>query len=47
LSIDTSNLGTQNQSLIGYFLGPELFVGPRAYQMIENCSSTSPQGTYE
>ena len=36
LTIDTSNLGTQNQSLIGYFLGPELFVGPRAYQMIEN-----------
>jgi NADPH2:quinone reductase len=35
-TIDTSNLGTQNQSLIGYFLGPELFVGSRAYQMIEN-----------
>lgn len=36
LTLDTSNLGTQNQSLIGYFLGPELFVGPRAYQMIES-----------
>jgi NADPH2:quinone reductase len=34
LQIDTSNLGTQNQSLIGYFLGPELFVGSRAHQMI-------------
>jgi NADPH2:quinone reductase len=32
--LDTSSLGTSNQSLIGYFLGPELFVGPRAHSMI-------------
>ncbi len=32
--LDTSGLGTSNQSLIGYFLGPELFVGPRAHSMI-------------
>jgi NADPH2:quinone reductase len=32
--LDTSTLGGSNQSLIGYFLGPELFVGPRAYDMI-------------
>ena len=34
--LDTSGLGTQNQSLIGYFLGPELFVGSRAYEMISS-----------
>ena len=34
--LDTSTLGTSNQSLIGYFLGPELFVGSRAYAMIAN-----------
>jgi NADPH2:quinone reductase len=27
-------LGGSNQSLIGYFLGPELFVGSRAHAMI-------------
>lgn len=32
--LDTSTLGGSNQSLIGYFLGPELFVGTRAYAMI-------------
>jgi NADPH2:quinone reductase len=32
--LDTSMLGGSNQSLIGYFLGPELFVGPRAHAMI-------------
>ena len=32
--MDTSMLGGSNQSLIGYFLGPELFVGSRAYAMI-------------
>jgi NADPH2:quinone reductase len=32
--LDTSTLGASNQSLIGYFLGPELFVGSRAYKMI-------------
>jgi NADPH2:quinone reductase len=32
--LDTSMLGGSNQSLIGYFLGPELFVGTRAYAMI-------------
>jgi NADPH2:quinone reductase len=36
MKMDTSTLGTSNQSLIGYFLGPELFVGSRAYAMIEN-----------
>lgn len=34
LKLDTSTLGGSNQSLIGYFLGPELFVGARAYAMI-------------
>lgn len=34
--MDTSMLGGSNQSLIGYFLGPELFVGSRAYDMIAN-----------
>ncbi len=34
MKLDTSMLGTSNQSLIGYFLGPELFVGPRAHEMI-------------
>ena len=34
--LDTSTLGGSNQSLIGYFLGPELFVGSRAYAMIAN-----------
>jgi NADPH2:quinone reductase len=34
MKMDTSMLGGQNQSLIGYFLGPELFVGPRAHAMI-------------
>lgn len=33
-TLDTSTLGGSNQSLIGYFLGPELFVGNRAYAMI-------------
>jgi NADPH2:quinone reductase len=32
--LDISMLGGSNQSLIGYFLGPELFVGSRAYAMI-------------
>jgi len=32
--LDTSTLGSSNQSLIGYFLGPELFVGSRAHAMI-------------
>jgi NADPH2:quinone reductase len=32
--LDTSMLGGSNQSLIGYFLGPELFVGSRAHAMI-------------
>jgi NADPH2:quinone reductase len=32
--LDTSTLGGSNQSLIGYFLGPELFVGSRAHAMI-------------
>lgn len=32
--LDTSMLGTSNQSLIGYFLGLELLVGPRAHEMI-------------
>lgn len=32
--LDTSMLGGSNQSLIGYFLGAELFAGPRAYTMI-------------
>ena len=32
--LDTSMLGGSNQSLIGYFLGPELFVGARAHAMI-------------
>jgi NADPH2:quinone reductase len=32
--LDTSTLGGSNQSLIGYFLGAELFTGTRAYQMI-------------
>jgi NADPH2:quinone reductase len=32
--LDTSTLGGSNQSLIGYFLGAELFSGTRAYQMI-------------
>jgi NADPH2:quinone reductase len=32
--LDTSTLGVSNQSLIGYFLGAELFVGNRAYAMI-------------
>jgi NADPH2:quinone reductase len=34
MKLDTSMLGTSNQSLIGYFLGPELFVGVRAHEMI-------------
>ncbi len=34
MKLDTSTLGTSNQSLTGYFLGPELFVGPRAHRMI-------------
>ena len=34
MKLDTSMLGGSNQSLIGYFLGPELFVGPRAHEMI-------------
>jgi NADPH2:quinone reductase len=32
--LDTSTLGGSNQSLIGYFLGPELFVASRAHAMI-------------
>jgi NADPH:quinone reductase len=32
--LDTSVLGVSNQSLIGYFLGAELFSGTRAYAMI-------------
>jgi NADPH2:quinone reductase len=36
LKLDTSMLGGSNQSLIGYFLGPELFVGDRAHAMIAN-----------
>jgi len=32
--LDTSTLGVSNQSLIGYFLGAELFVGTRAYAMV-------------
>jgi NADPH2:quinone reductase len=32
--LDTSMLGGSNQSLIGYFLGAELFVGSRAHAMI-------------
>jgi NADPH2:quinone reductase len=32
--LDPSTLVTSNQSLIGYFLGAELFMGPRAYAMI-------------
>ena len=32
--LDISTLGGSNQSLIGYFLGPELFVGSRAHAMI-------------
>jgi NADPH2:quinone reductase len=32
--LDTSTLVTSNQSLTGYFLGAELFIGPRAYAMI-------------
>jgi NADPH2:quinone reductase len=34
MKLDTSMLGGSNQSLIGYFLGPELFVGSRAHAMI-------------
>lgn len=34
MKLDTSTLGGSNQSLIGYFLGPELFVGSRAHAMI-------------
>jgi NADPH2:quinone reductase len=34
MKLDMSTLGGSNQSLIGYFLGPELFVGNRAYAMI-------------
>ena len=34
MKLDTSMLGGSNQSLIGYFLGPELFVGSRAHEMI-------------
>lgn len=34
MRLDTSTLGESNQSLIGYFLGPEFFVGPRAHAMI-------------
>ena len=32
--LDTSMLGGSNQSLIGYFLGAELFAGARAHHMI-------------
>ncbi len=32
---DVSGLVGSNQTLSGYFLGPELFVGSRAYEMIE------------
>jgi NADPH:quinone reductase len=32
--LDTSTLGGSNQSLIGYFLGAELFTGTRAHGMI-------------
>ena len=32
---DVSGLVGNNQTLSGYFLGPELFVGARAYKMIE------------
>jgi NADPH2:quinone reductase len=32
--LDTSTLGVSNQSLIGYFLGAELLVGPRAHDMV-------------
>ena len=34
-SLDISTLRTSNQRLIGYFLGAELFVSPRAHEMIE------------
>jgi NADPH:quinone reductase len=34
--LDTSTLLGSNQSLIGYFLGAELFVGTRAHTMIAN-----------
>ena len=34
-SLDVSSMTGQNQSLIGYFLGAELFVGTRAHPMIE------------
>ena len=34
MKMNTSILGGTNQSLIGYFFGPELFVGSRADAMI-------------
>jgi NADPH2:quinone reductase len=33
-TLDVSNLRPNNQSLTGYFLGAELFLGPRAYAMV-------------
>ncbi len=45
LQLDTSGLGTQNQSLIGYFLGPELFVGSRAHAMISTILDDVACGT--
>jgi NADPH2:quinone reductase len=39
--LDTSTLVTSNQSLTGYFLGAELFIGPRAYAMIATSSSSA------
>ena len=31
-----------NQTLVGYFLGAELFLGTRAHAMIAGCWTTSP-----
>jgi NADPH2:quinone reductase len=43
--LDTSMLGGSNQSLIGYFLGPELFVGSRAHAMIATLLEEVAAGT--
>ena len=43
--LDISTMRANNQTLVGYFLGAELFLGPRAHAMIAGSWTTSPRAT--
>ena len=43
--LDISTMRANNQALIGYFLGAELFVGPRAHAMIARLLADIASGT--